>query len=194
MNKHNILSIMRGLSNMAIKSVIRLGDTQLATPSQPVTDFGTPFLHELIQDMQDTMQDRNGIGIAAPQIGCNLRVVIFGFDKNERYPNEAPVPFTILINPIIQPLSNDMTDGWEGCLSVPGLRGIVPRYQIIQYDGFDVNGHPISRIAENFHARLVQHECDHLDGILFPQRIKNMRYFGFSEEIRLSEASLLPEE
>lgn len=168
---------------MTIQSVVKLGNAQLATPSLPVTDFSNPAFLQLIQDMKDTMKEKGGVGIAAPQIGCNLRVVMFGFEKSERYPNEAPIPFTILINPVIEILSDEMIDGWEGCLSVPGLRGLVPRYQKIKYSGFDGEENSISRIAENFHARVVQHECDHLDGILFPRRIKDMRYFGFEEEI-----------
>ena len=168
---------------MPIHTVVKLGNTQLATPSLPVVDFHDPQLIKLIEDMKDTMNEKKCVGIAAPQIGVNLRVVIFGFEKNERYPNEAPEPFTVLINPVIEILSDEMVDGWEGCLSVPGLRGLVPRFQKIKYTGFDLNQNPISRIAENFHARIVQHECDHLDGVLFPQRIKDMRYFGFEEEI-----------
>lgn len=168
---------------MTIQSIVKLGNAQLGSPSLPVTDFHDPQLMQLIEDMKDTMHEKKGVGIAAPQIGVNLRVVIFGFEKNERYPNEAPVPFTILINPMIEIVSDEMIDGWEGCLSVPGLRGLVPRYQKIKYTGLDLNQNPISRIAENFHARVVQHECDHLDGILFPQRIKDMRYFGFEDEI-----------
>ncbi|TAK73872.1 MAG: peptide deformylase [Gammaproteobacteria bacterium] len=168
---------------MAIKSVVKLGNKQLANPSLPVEHFKSAELFELIQDMLDTMKEKGGVGIAAPQIGHNRRVIIFGFEKNERYPNEKPVPFTILINPIIEILSDEMVDGWEGCLSVPGLRGLVPRYQKIRYSGFDAEGNPISQVAEGFHARVVQHECDHIDGILFPQRIKDMRFFGFEEEI-----------
>ncbi|OGT36167.1 MAG: peptide deformylase [Gammaproteobacteria bacterium RIFCSPHIGHO2_12_FULL_37_14] len=164
---------------MAIQTVVKLGNTQLATPSLKVNDFHDPQLIKLIQDMKDTMNEKKGVGIAAPQIGVNLRVVIFGFEKSERYPNEAPVPFTILINPIIEILSDEMVDGWEGCLSVPGLRGLVPRYQKIKYTGLDLDQNPIERIAEGFHARIIQHECDHLDGILFHRRIKDMRYFGF---------------
>lgn len=168
---------------MAIQSVVKLGNQQLATPSLSVTDFHDPQLIKLIEDMKDTMKEKGGVGIAAPQIGVKLRVVMFGFEKSERYPNEAPVPFTILINPVIEILSDEMSDGWEGCLSVPGLRGLVPRYQKIQYTGFDLDQNPIERIAENFHARIIQHECDHLDGILFPRRIKDMCYFGFEDEI-----------
>lgn len=168
---------------MAILSVVKLGNQQLATPSIEVKDFHDPKLITLIEDMKDTMKEKCGVGIAAPQIGVNLRVIIFGFEKSERYPNEAPVPFTILINPVIEILSDEMIDGWEGCLSVPGLRGLVPRYQKIKYTGFDLHQNLIERIAENFHARIIQHECDHLDGILFPRIIKDMRNFGFEDEI-----------
>lgn len=168
---------------MTIQSVVKLGNHQLATPSLPVTDFTDRELFELIQDMKDTMKEKGGVGIAAPQIGCNLRVIMFGFEKSIRYPNEAPLPFTILINPAIEILSDEMIDGWEGCLSVPGLRGLVPRYKKIKYTGFDLEKNPIERTVEGFHARIIQHECDHLDGILFPLRIKDMRYFGFEDEI-----------
>jgi peptide deformylase len=168
---------------MAIKPVVRMGTERLSQPSLPVTEFGTPALYQLIEDMRDTMAERKGVGIAAPQIGCYLRVMVFGFETSERYPDEAPVPFTILINPTIEILTHDMADGWEGCLSVPGLRGLVPRYTKINYTGFDPEGNPISRVAENFHARVVQHECDHLDGILYPERVKDMKYFGFETEI-----------
>src|SRR3990167_3465103 len=169
---------------MAIKSVIKMGNEKLATPSLPVTNFSNCEIKELVSDMQDTMREKGGVGIAAPQIGCNLRVVMFGFDYNERYPNEKPVPFTILINPTIEILSDEMVDGWEGCLSVPGLRGLVPRYKKIQYSGYDIDGQPIFCMAEGFHARVVQHECDHVDGILFPQRIKEMKSFGFEDELK----------
>lgn len=171
------------MKNMAIQSVVKLGNSQLSTASLPVTDFHDPKLITLIEDMKDTMKEKGGVGIAAPQIGVNLRIVIFGFEKNERYPDELPVLFTILINPVIEILSDEIIDGWEGCLSVPGLRGLVPRYQKIKYTGVDLNQKPIERVAENFHARIIQHECDHLDGILFPRRIKDMRYFGFEDEI-----------
>jgi peptide deformylase len=169
---------------MTIKSVVKMGNTKLATPSLPVTNFSNGEIKELVCDMQDTMKEKGGVGIAAPQIGCNLRVVMFGFDHNERYPNEEPVPFTILINPTIKVLSDEIADSWEGCLSVPGLRGLVPRYKKIQYSGYDINGQLISRIVKDFHARVVQHECDHLDGILFPQRIKEIKFFGFEDELR----------
>ena len=169
---------------MSIKPVIKMGNEKLFTHSLPVTNFSNGELKELINNMQDTMKEKGGIGIAAPQIGCNLRVIIFGFDKSERYPNEKPVPFTVLINPVIETLSDEMADGWEGCLSVPGLRGLVPRYKKIQYGGYDIEGNPISRVADGFHARVVQHECDHIDGILFPRRIKDMRFFGFEDELK----------
>ena len=169
---------------MTIKSVVKLGNQQLPTPSTPVEHFGSSELFNLIQDMKDTMNEKGGIVIAAPQMGCNQRVVIFGFEKSERYPDEKPIPFTVLINPTIEVLSNEMTDGWEGCLSIPGLRGLVPRYLKIKYSGFDAQGNPFTRIAEGFHARVVQHECDHIDGVLFPHRIKDMRFFGFEDELK----------
>ncbi|HLB56529.1 MAG TPA: peptide deformylase [Coxiellaceae bacterium] len=168
---------------MSIKSIVKLGNKQLATPSMPVTVFSTLQLHALIQDMQDTLKEKGGVGIAAPQVGDNLRVIIFGFEKSVRYPHEVPIAHTVLINPIIEPLSDEMNEAWEGCLSVPGLRGLVSRFSKIKYSGFDADGNAISRIVENFHARVVQHECDHLDGVLFPERIKDMRYFGFEDEL-----------
>lgn len=169
---------------MTIKPVIKMGNEKLASPSLPVMNFSNGELKELVNDMRDTMREKGGVGIAAPQIGCNLRVVMFGFEYNERYPKEKPVPFTVLINPVIEVLSDEMVDGWEGCLSVPGLRGLVPRYKKIQYSGYDLEGNPISRTAEGFHARVVQHECDHIDGILFPRRIKDMMFFGFEDELK----------
>ena len=168
---------------MTVKPVIKMGNTQLAKPSLSVINFSDGEIKELINDMQDTMKEKGGVGIAAPQIGCNLRVIIFGFEKNMRYPNEKPVPFTVLINPEIKALSDEMVDGWEGCLSVPGLRGHIARYKKIQYSGFDIDGNKISRTAEGFHARILQHECDHLDGILFPYRLKNIQSFGFEDEL-----------
>ena len=171
---------------MAIKPIVKLGDKQLATPSIAVKNFATPELFNILQDMQDTMKEKGGVGIAAPQIGHNLRIVLFGFEKNARYPNEKPVPTTILINPIIEILSEETSEAWEGCLSIPGMRGLVTRYNHIQYQGYDPHGNFFSREADGFHARMVQHECDHLDGILFPQRIKDMRFFGFEEELRNS--------
>lgn len=169
---------------MTILSVVKMGNQQLATPSLPVVNFQDPHLLQIIEDMHDTMQAKNGVGIAAPQIGYNLRIMLFGFESNPRYPNEQPVPMTILINPKIEFLSDEMADGWEGCLSVPSLRGLVPRHQHIRYQGYDIQGQPINRIAEGFHARVVQHEYDHLDGILYPLRIKDMQYFGFEDELK----------
>lgn len=169
---------------MAIQSVVKMGNQQLATPALPVKDFQDSRLAQIIIDMQDTMQAKHGVGIAAPQIGYHLRIILFGFDSTPRYPNEKPVPMTVLINPSIKFLSDDMVDGWEGCLSVPGLRGLVPRHQHIRYQGYDLNGQLIDRIAEGFHARVVQHEYDHLEGILYPLRIKDMQYFGFEDELQ----------
>lgn len=169
---------------MTIKSVIKMGNPKLATPSLPVTDFSSQELNELIRDMQATMKEKGGIGFAAPQIGCNLRVIMFGFEKSERYPGEGPVSFTILINPSFEPLSDEMVGGWEGCLSVPGLRGFVGRYHKIRYSGYDLDGKLISREVEGFHARVVQHEIDHIDGVLFPRRIHDMKLFGFEDELK----------
>ena len=146
-----------------------------------MTRFACAELYDLIQDMRDTMHEKGGVGIAAPQIGCNKRVIMFGFDTNPRYPHELPVPFTVLINPEIEALTEETVDGWEGCLSVPGLRGLVPRLTKIKYKGFDEEGKIIERIAEGFHARMVQHETDHIDGILYPSRINDLRNFGFEE-------------
>jgi len=169
---------------MSIKSIVKMGNQKLATPSLPVTDFSSQELKKLIQDMQETMKEKGGVGIAAPQIGCNLRVIMFGFEKNERYPDEGPVPFTILINPSFENLSDEMIGGWEGCLSVPGLRGSVSRFQKIRYSGYGIDGKMISRTAEGFHARVVQHEMDHIDGILFPRRLHDMKLFGFEDELK----------
>jgi peptide deformylase len=166
---------------MAIRPVLRMGDPLLLQVAQPVQQFDTPELHSLIQDMQDTMAHMNGAGIAAPQIGVSLRVVIFGVGANPRYPDAEQVPYTILINPVLKPVGEHMEDGWEGCLSVPGMRGIVPRYTRLHYSGFDPLGQPIDRLVSGFHARVVQHECDHLDGILYPMRIRDMRQFGYTE-------------
>ena len=166
---------------MAIKTVLRMGDPVLLQQAAPVTQFDTPELHALIKDMEDTMQHMNGAGIAAPQIGVSLRVVIFGVGKNPRYPDAEEVPYTVLVNPVLSPVGNEMEDGWEGCLSVPGLRGIVPRYQRLHYTGHDQYGKPIDRLVSGFHARVVQHECDHLDGILYPMRIRDLASFGFTD-------------
>lgn len=169
---------------MAVRKVLRMGHPLLQEPSAEVLQFSTAELDSLIQDLFDTMHAEDGAGIAAPQIGVLKRVVIFGVeDENPRYPGRGSVPTTILINPVITPLDNEMEDGWEGCLSVPGMRGLVPRYQRVHYRGFDENGKLIERDADGFHARVVQHECDHLDGILYPQRIQDMTQFGFREEL-----------
>ncbi|MDR3101496.1 MAG: peptide deformylase [Paraburkholderia sp.] len=164
-----------------IREILRMGDPRLLGIARPVDHFDTPELHELIADMFDTMHAANGAGLAAPQIGVDLQVVIFGFEDNERYPDAPAVPQTVLINPVIHPLSHDMEEGWEGCLSVPGLRGAVSRYSMIRYDGFDQYGNPIERVAEGFHARVVQHECDHLIGKLYPMRITDFSKFGFTD-------------
>jgi peptide deformylase len=166
---------------MPIKPVLRMGDPLLLQKAVAVERFDTPELHALIADMQDTMQHMNGAGIAAPQIGESLRVVIFGVGANPRYPDAGEVPYTVLINPILTPLGDDMEDGWEGCLSVPGMRGVVPRYSRLHYAGFDQYGKPIDRLVSGFHARVVQHECDHLDGILYPMRILDLAQFGFTD-------------
>jgi peptide deformylase len=160
-----------------------MGDPSLLEIAKPVAAFGTPELESLLGDMRDTMQDLNGAGLAAPQIGVGLRVVIFGMEANPRYPDAEPVPFTVLINPELTPIGEDMEEGWEGCLSVPGMRGLVPRYRQLRYTGFDAAGRPIDRTVSDFHARVVQHEVDHLDGILYPRRIRDLRQVGFSEEL-----------
>ena len=164
---------------MAVREVIRMGDPRLLHKSQPVERFDTPELHALVQDLEDTMRAMNGAGIAAPQIAVNQRVVIFGGFKSPRYPDADEVPYTVLVNPVLEPQSEAMEDGWEGCLSVPGMRGVVPRYTRLRYRGFDQYGKPIDRTVDGFHARVVQHECDHLDGILYPMRIRDLRDFGF---------------
>jgi peptide deformylase len=163
--------------------VLRMGDARLLEPSRPVENFDTPELHALIADMQDTMKALNGAGLAAPQIGVGLQVAIFGVEYNPRYPDAEPVPYTVLINPILTALSDEMEEGWEGCLSVPGMRGLVPRYQQLRYQGRDQHGNPIERTTTGFHARVVQHECDHLAGVLYPMRIRDLRNFGFNEEL-----------
>ncbi len=166
---------------MAIRPVLRMGDPLLFAKAEPVTQFDTPELHALIEDMHDTMAQMNGAGIAAPQIGVSMRVVIFGVGNNPRYPDAEKVPYTVLINPVLNPVGNNMEDGWEGCLSVPGMRGVVPRYTRLHYTGFDQFGQPIDRLVSDFHARVVQHECDHLDGILYPMRIQDLRNFGYTD-------------
>jgi peptide deformylase len=166
---------------MSIKSVLRMGDSRLLEVSREVTKFGTPELEALVQDMHDTMAALDGAGLAAPQIGVGLQVVIFGVKHNPRYPDAEEVPYTVLINPVITPLAPEMESGWEGCLSVPGLRGIVPRYTSVRYTGKDQHGKTIDRSVDGFHARVVQHECDHLHGILYPMRMTDFRTFGFTD-------------
>lgn len=166
---------------MAIRTILRMGDPRLLQTAEPVDDFADPALQALIRDMFDTMEAAGGVGLAAPQIGVSRQVVIFGFDKSARYPQAEPVPRTILINPLIAPLSDAEELGWEGCLSVPGLRGEVPRYRHIRYSGYDEAGRLIDREAKGFHARVVQHECDHLIGKLFPMRMRDFTRFGFTD-------------
>ena len=167
---------------MSIHAILKMGDPRLLRHAQPVTAFDTPELHRLVADLKDTMAHANGAGLAAPQIGVDLQVVIFGSGApNPRYPEAPIVPRTVLINPVITPLSDEEEEGWEGCLSVPGLRGVVPRWRRIRYQGFDAFGQAIDREAEGFHARVVQHECDHLWGTLYPMRVRDFTGFGFTE-------------
>lgn len=171
---------------MPTKKILKLGNKKLSTPSELIDltlAYNDKSFRQIITDMQQTMIAHKGVGIAAPQIGINKRIIMFGFDKNERYPNEQAIPFTVLINPNFRVLSEKLSDGWEGCLSVPGLRGIVQRFEKIEYSGYDRLGNFIKRTAEGFHARIIQHECDHLNGILFPQRLKNINDFGFEDEL-----------
>jgi peptide deformylase len=168
---------------MAIRTVLRMGDARLWQCSEPVSRFDTPELHQLLADMRDTMHALDGAGLAAPQIGIGLRVVIFGVQQNSRYPDAERVPETVLINPFITPLVEAIEEDWEGCLSVPGLRGMVPRHVQIRYQGRDEYGALIDRTVSGFHARVVQHECDHLDGILYPMRIRDMTKFGYNQEL-----------
>jgi peptide deformylase len=165
---------------MAVREILKMGDARLLRVAQPVRQFGTPELAALVADMQDTMVAANGAGLAAPQIGVDLQLVIFGFERNERYPEAPPVPLTVLLNPQITPLGTDEVDGWEGCLSVPGLRGWVPRWQRIRYSGVDQFGQAVDREADGFHARVVQHECDHLIGRLYPTRMRDLTRLGFT--------------
>jgi peptide deformylase len=166
---------------MTVREILRMGDARLLRQAKPLEQFDTPQLHALIADMFDTMHDANGAGLAAPQIGVDLQLVIFGFGRNARYPDAPAVPETVLINPILTPLAQDTEDGWEGCLSVPGMRGMVPRWTRLRYEGFDQFGGRISRDVDGFHARVVQHECDHLAGILYPMRIRDLSQFGFTD-------------
>ena len=167
---------------MTVQTLLKMGDPRLLRVAQPVQQFNTPQLQALLQDMRDTMLHANGAGLAAPQIGVDLQVVIFGSDEpNPRYPDAPVVPRTVLINPTLTPLGEVQEEGWEGCLSVPGLRGVVPRFKRLRYQGFDEMGSAIDRTVEGFHARVVQHECDHLMGVLYPMRVKDFSQFGFTE-------------
>ena len=167
---------------MTVREILKMGDDRLLRVAEPVAAFDTPELHALIADMRETMAAVNGAGLAAPQIGVNLQVVIFGnTSRNPRYPDRPLVPPTVLLNPVITPLGEDLDEDWEGCLSVPGLRGVVPRHARIRYTGFDERGQPIDRTVDGFHARVVQHECDHLIGKLYPMRVRDFTRFGFTE-------------
>jgi len=168
---------------MAIREVLKMGDPRLLAVAERVPAFGTPELENLLADMRDTMQHLNGAGLAAPQIGVNARVVIFGVEANPRYPEAEAVPYTVLINPELTPLGEEIEEGWEGCLSVPGMRGLVPRYRHLRYTGLDAQGRPIDRTVSDFHARVVQHEVDHLDGVLYPFRIRDLTQFGFTDTL-----------
>mgnify|MGYP000137024560 CR=1 FL=1 len=174
---------------MAIREVLRMGDPRLLRRAAPVEDLRDPALAALLVDMRDTMRSLDGAGLAAPQIGVSLQVVIFGLEHNPRYPDAAPVPDTVLINPVVTPLEEALEEGWEGCLSVPGMRGLVPRWRRIRYEGLDEHGAPMAREVEGFHARVVQHEVDHLLGLLYPMRIRDLRNFGFLDAF---EAGRLP--
>jgi peptide deformylase len=168
---------------MTVREVLRMGHPALRERAKPVETLATPELRALVADMKETMAALQGAGLAAPQIGVGQRVVIFGVTKNARYPDAEEVPFTVLVNPRLVMLTREIDEDWEGCLSVPGMRGVVPRYKKLRYTGFDEEGNPIDRVAEGFHARVVQHECDHLDGILYPQRMTDMSRFGFTAEL-----------
>ena len=166
---------------MTVREILKMGDPRLLLQAEPETAFGTAELDALIADMFETMHAVDGAGLAAPQIGVNLQLVIFGFKQSPRYPDAPPVPETVLLNPVLTPLSEETEAGWEGCLSVPGLRGMVPRYTRLHYSGVDQFGQPISREVDGFHARVVQHECDHLIGVLYPMRVKDFSQFGYTE-------------
>ena len=168
---------------MAVRDILRMGDPRLLQMARAVEAFATPELHELVADLIDTMRANDGAGLAAPQIGVNLQVVVFGSEENPRYPDAEPVPLTVLINPVLTALSEELEEAWEGCLSVPGLRGKVPRHGHLHYAGFDQHGQALTREVAGFHARVVQHETDHLWGILYPRRIRDLRYFGFTDVV-----------
>ena len=165
---------------MTVRTILKMGDPRLLRIAPPVERFATAALRELVADMFETMRSVNGAGLAAPQIGVDLQLVIFGFNRNDRYPDAPPVPETVLLNPVIEPIGDEVEEGWEGCLSVPGLRGVVPRFASIRYRGVDLEGRPLEREAEGFHARVVQHECDHLVGTLYPMRIRDFSRFGYT--------------
>ena len=169
---------------MAVRTILRMGDPRLLEVSKRVEEAEMPEMHELVRDLIDTMEAADGAGLAAPQIGVMKRVVIFGFESNKRYPDAGMVPFTVLINPELEILGDETQYGWEGCLSVPGMRGLVPRGEHLRYRGYDLDGTRIERTVDGFHARVVQHECDHLDGILYPMRIEDMRFFGFEDQLQ----------
>lgn len=168
---------------MPVKEILRIGHPLLLQTAQPVSQYNTQALNLLVQDLLDTMAAKDGVGLAAPQIGSSLKIVVFGMEDNPRYPGKGPIPATVLINPVIEPLSEEVVEDWEGCLSIPGMRGMVPRYAHIRYFGYDQYGAPINQEAYGFHARIVQHETDHLDGVLYPQRMTDLRRFGFIEEL-----------
>lgn len=170
---------------MAVHEILKMGDPRLLRTAKPVTVFDTPELHTLVADMFETMAAAFGAGLAAPQIGVDLQLVIFGFDHVERYPDAPPVPKTVLLNPLVVPLDAVLEEGWEGCLSVPGLRGWVPRWKRLYYEGYDETGRRFERRVEGFHARVVQHECDHLDGILYPMRVRDFRRFGYTDVLNI---------
>jgi peptide deformylase len=178
---------------MAVRTVLRMGHPLLQQVAAPVERFGTAGLRQLVTDMDDTMHALNGAGIAAPQIGVSLRAVIFEVAHNPRYPQAEPVPYTVLINPVLDLLGDERDEAWEGCLSVPGLRGVVSRHTNLRYRGFDLDGRPIDRTVTGFHARVVQHEVDHLDGILYPMRVADMRWFGFEDELFPDRSALPPD-
>jgi peptide deformylase len=166
---------------VAVREILKMGDPRLLEPARPVEDFAAPEFAPLLADMYDTMRARHGVGLAAPQIGVGLQVVMFEVDANPRYPEAGPIPYTVLVNPLLTPLSDATEEAWEGCLSLPGMRGLVPRHAVLRYRGFDAEGQPIDRSVSGFHARVVQHEVDHLRGILYPMRIRDLRHFGFAE-------------
>lgn len=168
---------------MAIRDILRMGDPRLLQVAEKVDAFDTPAMHALVADLIDTMRANDGAGLAAPQIGVNLQVVVFGVDANPRYPDAETVPFTVLLNPVLTVMSEETEEGWEGCLSIPGMRGLVPRHTRLRYSGFDQFGQAIEREVSGFHARVVQHETDHLWGILYPRRIRDLRHFGFSDAL-----------